>query len=105
MALGLSRILIRNPKQEVIRETLASSLKTQARKLNFEELHSSLYALKQAYNIDKNAKDEGLQAKYKQAELDVLQQLKEGGAKTKNLRILAERLFQVENSFKGNAEA
>lgn len=31
--------------------------------------------------------------------------MKEGGAKTKNVRVLAERLFLVENSFKGNAEA
>ena len=63
MTLGLSRILIRNPKQEVIRETLASTLRTQARKLNFEELHSALYALRSAYNSDKTVKDAGLQAK------------------------------------------
>ncbi len=31
--------------------------------------------------------------------------MKEGGSKTKNIRVLAERLFFVENSFKGNAEA
>lgn len=103
--LGLSRVLIRNPKQEVIRETLNSSLKTQARKMNFEELHSSLYALKQAYTGSSSGKDAGLQAKYKQLELDVLQQMKDGGAKTRNIRVLAERLFIVENAFKGNTEA
>ena len=63
MTLALARILIRNPKQEAIRETLTSSLKTQARKLNFEELHSSLYAIKSSYNSDKTGKDAGLQAK------------------------------------------
>ena len=73
--------------------------------MNFEELHSSLYALKQAYTGSTSGKDAGLQAKYKQLELDVLQQMKDGGAKTRNVRILAERLFVVENSFKNNAEA
>ena len=65
MTLGLSRILIRNPKQEIIRETLNSSLKTQARKMSFEELHSSLYALKQAYTGSSSGKDPAQQAKYK----------------------------------------
>lgn len=105
MTLGLSRILIRNPKQEIIRETLNSSLRTQARKMSFEELHSSLYALKQAYTGNTSGKDAGLQAKYKQLELDVLQQMKDGGAKTRNVRVLAERLLVVENAFKGNVEA
>jgi hypothetical protein len=44
--LGLARVLVRSPKQEVIRETLNSSLKTQARKMSFEELQMSMYALK-----------------------------------------------------------
>ena len=73
--------------------------------MSFEELHSSLYALKQAYTGSTSGKDAGLQAKYKQLELDVLQQMKDGGAKTRNVRILAERLFVVKNSFKNNAEA
>lgn len=38
-------------------------------------------------------------------ELDVLSQMKEGGAKTKNLRILAERIMFLENEFKGNNDA
>ncbi len=60
MTLGLSRILIRNPKQEVLRETLNSSIKTQARKMNFEELHSTLYALKQSYTGPNSGKDANL---------------------------------------------
>lgn len=31
--------------------------------------------------------------------------MKDGGSKTRNMRVLLERLFVVENSFKGNAEA
>jgi hypothetical protein len=31
--------------------------------------------------------------------------MKEGGAKTKNLRILAERIMFLENEFKGNNDA
>ena len=103
--LGLARVLVRSPKQEVIRETLNSSLKTQARKMSFEELQISMYALKQAYTGPNSGKDPALQAKYKQTELDLLQQMKDGGAKSRNLRILAERILLVENVFKGNTEA
>jgi len=80
--LGLSQILIRQPGSEAVREALTTSVKSHVRKLNFDELHSSLYALKNSYTSNKQ--DASLQAKYKQFELDLLAILKESGGKTRN---------------------
>jgi hypothetical protein len=52
--LPLARVLIRNPQQELLRDTLAASIKKFARKLNFEEFHSGIYALRQAYTTKKD---------------------------------------------------
>jgi hypothetical protein len=104
--LPLSRILIRNPLQEGVRETLATSVKKFARTLQFEELHSSMYALRNAYTNKKDKEANAtLSTAYKQLELDILAKLKEGGTKTNNLRALAERIFVLENSFRGNQDA
>lgn len=53
---GLAQILIRNPKSETIREVLIASISKNVRRLNFEELHSTLYAIRNSFNIDKDAK-------------------------------------------------
>ncbi len=101
--LPLARVLIRNPQQEIIRDTLAASMKKFARKLNFEEFHSGMYALRQAYTTKKDKQASGtISTAYKQIELDILSSLKETGAKSQNLRVLAERVFVLENSFRGN---
>jgi hypothetical protein len=90
----------------LIRDTLAASLKKFARRLNFEELHSGMYALRQAYTTKKDKQTSGtLSTAYKQIELDILSSLKESGAKSQNLRVLAERVFVLENSFRGNQDA
>lgn len=47
--LPISRILIRHSKSNVLRDYLAGGVKRFARRLNFEELHSTLYSLKQSY--------------------------------------------------------
>ncbi len=74
--LAVSRILIRTPTSAVIRDYLANGLSKFSRKLNFEELYSSMYALKTAFNQDKTNGSTRL----RQVELDVLSNLKEGGA-------------------------
>ena len=66
--------------------------------MNFDELHSSLYALQKAFG-------EAGSARMKQVELEILNVMREGGAKTKTASILAERAWFLDNSFKGNKDA
>jgi len=42
---------------------------------------------------------------FKQIELDILAALKDGGVQSSNLRVLAERVFILDNSFRGNKDA
>jgi hypothetical protein len=89
LILPLARILIRHSNSVPIRTHLENGIKKYARKLNFEELYITLYSLSAAY------KNDAVQiSKFKQIELDVLAQLK--AAKTKNLRILAERVILLD---------
>ena len=65
-----------------------------------------MYALRNAYTNKKDKEANAtLSTAYKQLELDILAKLKEGGTKTNNLRALAERIFVLENSFRGNQDA
>jgi len=96
--LPLSRILIRN-KSPIISDHLANGVKKFARKLNFEELHSAMYALRSSYQVSGNA------TKLKQLELDVIANIRDGGAKSRNARVLAERIFFLDNSFRGNSDS
>ena len=62
-----------------------------------------MYALRQAYTTKKDKEASGtLSTTYKQIELDILSALKESGTKGQNLRVLAERVFILEHSFRGN---
>ncbi len=49
--LPISKILIRHSKSTILRDYLANGLKKFSRKLNFEELHNALYAMKNSYNF------------------------------------------------------
>ena len=89
--LATARVLIRHPHSAVIRQFLENGLKKFTRKLNFEELSTSLYAL-QASATKLYGEEAG--SKLRPLELEVLSQLKD--AKTKNLRILAERILFLE---------
>lgn len=104
--LPLARILIRNPKMDTARDILAESVKRFARAIKFEEFHSAMYSLRQAF-INKKEKEPNaaLSTAYKQLELDILAKLKEGGTKLNNLRTLSERIFILDNSFRGNKDA
>ena len=104
--LPLSRLLIRNPTSEVIRDIVANSIKKYAKRLDYEEFHTGVYALRQAYSSKKDSQgNTTLSTAYKQVELDILASLKEGGVQSQNPRAVAEKALILDNTFRGNKDA
>lgn len=96
--LPLAQVLLRDSKSEIIRDTLVNFLKKNVRRLNFEELNTTLYTVYQSFNKHNKL------AEHKQVEFDILSSLKDG-LQSNQARILAERVHILEHRFKGNEDA
>lgn len=91
--LAASRVLIRHPHSAPLTIFIENSLKRFSRRLNFEELNTALYALNTA--ATKQFPD-GACARLEPIENEILSNL--SAAKSKNMKIIAERIFLLESS-------
>lgn len=84
-----------------MRTIVTNSILKYSKKLNFEEFQSAMYSVKHSLAILGQTGD----LKFKQFELDLFKDLQATATKSKNVKLLVERVFFLDSNYKSNTDA